>query len=174
MKTSFRKLPFAFFLIGLLSFQALAQVPSGRNCDQLNIMLEEGQNWFDEYTGDEIWTDMMGSGYEYNFSLWNSEAGEMIMDNDDYMWVDFFYPSSYDYDVVLEQYNSMNNSIRECLGEQYFISADQSDYAILYTEYTDTRDRENDGFLTHTQVTISLDQRDDYYFVCITIVGTEE
>ena len=164
----------AALLLGLLCPQLSAQVPSGSDCDQLNIMLEEGYNSFDEYSGDEIYTDMMGSVYEYNFTLWNSESGEMILDNDGYTWVDFYYPSSYEYDVVLGQYNSLKQSIEECLGEQYYASADQSDYAILYTEYTNMRDLDNDGFLTQTQVTISLDQRDDYYFVCVTIVGIDE
>ena len=174
MKKTFSLFLPMLLLISTLCHNSAAQGTTTYDCNELQIMLEEGQSWFEKYTGEETWSDIFMTIYEYNFSLWHSAQSEFIIDDEEYMWVDFYYSPSYDYDEVSAWYKNLKQTIENCQGDHYFLSSNQSEYSILYAEYTHEKDRENEGYYSYPQIIISLEEEEDYYYVCISILGSDD
>lgn len=175
MKTKILSLILSIPLVFACVF-SLAQAPANEDeeCMQFRKIMMDASNYFDEYAGEETDYDGYLWYYDYELELWGDEGREyMVSDFDYFGMVAYYYCSTYNLEEARECYEKLLVKIKSCLPDNYFQSANESEYAIDYCEFSDNLDKDRE-YATSPVVEAGVYQEDDYYYVEIVFMSPEE
>jgi len=146
-----------------------AQSSSNPECKQLETIMDDAGDYFASYAGQELYDDYYLSYYEYDFKLWNDEGRELYYDGYGNAWADFYFHATYDYSEGAEYLDIIMEKVKKCLPSSYFLSSTENEYSLKYFEFSDDRDQDQTDNPEFIQVQLSLDEKEDFYYVTISV-----
>jgi len=144
-----------------LNTAIFAQSSADSDCDQMIIVMKDG---VDNFSSDHYLTY-----YEYNFKLWNDEGRELYYDEYGNSWADFYFYATYNYSEAEDYLIILLEKVKKCLPPKYFLSGTESEYSLKYYEFSDERDKGLEDNPAYMQVLLSLDEKDDFYYLTVSI-----
>jgi hypothetical protein len=156
-------------MLGLYTLAQSADYSESNDCSQLQTVLEDARNGFRDYAGEETDMDYYYFYYEYDFSLWNDEGRECMYGHGGDGYVNFWYSSTYSLDDAKTFHGNLLQKVKECLPSNYFLNSTDSEYSLVYYEFSDDRDKENLSTPKYPQIEVTIEEKDDYYYVAISI-----
>jgi hypothetical protein len=166
LKSTFGLFIMFSFVISATVF-AQASLTSDHCADFLEV-LEDAQNNWNKYKGDFVSKDDYYSISKYNKYIWDSREPEHLTELMFGMtWVEFNMCSTYDLEEAQACYKTYLRTMKNCLPDGYELTSEENDYAIQFNEFNVKSDWSDGG--DAPSVDIALKQKDDWYYVLITV-----